>query len=163
MAKYLCPMMDDTNPDVINFKYISPDTPTNWAAIKGLPSAFPPSAHTHDILWSLIQGLPEEFKPESHTHEEYALVEHDHDEKYSETDHNHDEIYAEKEHDHEVAWSDITGKPRKFEPRSHTHPGSKILMTGYNEEESAVGILATDDLLEAVFKLDSCMKVKRIV
>ena len=56
---------------------------------------------------------------------------HNHDSDYADISHNHDSDYSDIDHDH--SWSEITGKPSKFDPSPHSHaylPLSGGTMTG---------------------------------
>lgn len=93
-----------------------------WANLTGVPTSFPPSAHTHawvDITgapdyatrwaaWSEVTAKPTTFPPTAHSH--------------SWTDINNPPAQATRW----AAWSEITSKPTTFPPDPHTQAISTI-------------------------------------
>lgn len=92
------------------------DTPAffsgSWNDLTDLPSAFPPSTHTHSyndltdlpvaaaVEWDDIENKPTSFPPSSHTHSYADLTDLP---------------------DLSVGWDDVLDKPSTFPPSAHTH------------------------------------------
>jgi hypothetical protein len=85
----------------------------DYSSLTGIPSTFPPSAHTHgdseitSLAWSKLTGVPATFTPSAHTH----------------------------------SWTEITNKPTSFTPSAHTHSASDIT-SGTLSNSRLSGVLA---------------------
>lgn len=94
-----------------------------WATLRGKPTQFPPSAHTHPwteitskpttfvAAWADVTGKPSTFPPAPHTHVWADIT--DKPASFPPSAHTH-------------AWSEVTGKPSTFPPSAHTHVKADI-------------------------------------
>ena len=56
-----------------------------------------------------------------------------------------------------VSWNDIQNVPTDFTPESHTHVGTEVTLTGYVKPDTVSAIEATDNVNEAIGKLETAL------
>lgn len=95
-----------------------------WTAVTGKPTAFTPSAHSHD--WSSITGKPGTFPAAAHTHAWTEIT--SKPATFAPAPHRHDasEIDNLPTGGVSTAWADLTGVPASFPPSTHAHAWADV-------------------------------------